>query len=291
MQSLIPKMSTEPDVVVEQGTSILGSLFGSGTISGIVNALAKFSKIAPGTSQKLIAYLIPMVLSAIAGQFKGKSISAQGLASMFADQKTNIANSLPSGFSLSDVPGLAAAGTATARSAVRTVETATSPATRWLMPVMALAALGLLGWWLLPSLMTPAPEAKPAPVIRAQSPETHLAPVTEVVKTLTPDVTRFSSDLKETFSKLTEALTSVKDAASAEAALPKLQDIEGKLVAAKTTTKELGDAGRTAVKTLVAAAETKLKELLAKVLAMPGVGEKLKTVVDSITAKLTELGA
>ena len=104
-----------------------------------------------------------------------------------------------------------------------------------------------------------------------------------------PDVTKFSTELTNTFSKLTEASTGVKDAASAEASLPKLQDLDGKLDVAKTTMKEIGDAGQTSIKTLVKSAQGKLKELLDKVLAIPGVGDKIKAIVDSIMAKLTDL--
>ena len=88
---------------------------------------------------------------------------------------------------------------------------------------------------------------------------------------------------------VTEALTGVKDAESAEAALPKLQDLKGKLDIAKTNMKALGDAGQTTVKTLVKSAQAKLQELVDKVLAIPGVGEKIRPVVDSIMAKVTDL--
>ena len=103
-------------------------------------------------------------------------------------------------------------------------------------------------------------------------------------------MSKFSTELTDTFSKLTEALTGVKDAASAEAALPTLKELEGKLAVAATTTKKLGSVGRTSIKTLVTTAESKLKVLIDKVLAIPAVGEKLKPVVDSIMAKLSELG-
>ena len=106
------KLSNQPGSVLEQGASILSSLFGSSTISGIVNALSRFASISPGATQKLLGYLTPLVMGTIASKFTGKSMNAQGLASMFADEKANIANALPSGFSLSDVPGLAAAGSA-----------------------------------------------------------------------------------------------------------------------------------------------------------------------------------
>jgi len=160
---------------------------------------------------------------------------------------------------------------------------------RWLLPLGALAALALLLWTFIPSATIPKPEAQVPAVVRAQSPDTHRALVPEAVKSLVPDTTKFSTELTDTFSKLTEAFTGVKDATSAEAALPKLQELEGKLDVAKTTMKELGDAARTTIKTLVTSAQAKLKVLVDKVLSSPGVGEKIKTVVDSIMAKLTDL--
>jgi hypothetical protein len=289
LESLVPKISNQPSSVLEQGASILSSLFGNSTISGIVNAISKFYSIAPGASQKLLGYLAPLVLSAIASNFKGKSINTQGLASLFADQKANIASSLPSGFSLSDVPGLAAAGSAAARSAARGVETAGSSLPRWLLPLAGLAALGLLLWWLIPSTTAPAPEEQVARVTRAQSPEPARAAVVQEVKKSVPDVSKVSTELSDTFTKLTDVLTGVKDAVSAEAALPTLKDLDGKLAGAATTTKELGDAGRNSIKTLVTEAEAKLKVLVDKILAIPGAGEKLKPIVDSIMAKLTDL--
>jgi Bacterial protein of unknown function (DUF937) len=290
MDNLVHKLSNQPGAVHEAGTDLLNSLLGGSTISGIVNAVSRFGGIAPGATQKLLSYLTPLILGTIASKFTGKSTNAQGLVSILADQRANIANALPSGLSLSDVPGLAAAGSAAARSAARGVEAAGSSLTRYALPLLALAALGLFLWWFVPSASTRAPEVQvPAVITRAQSPDTSGERLPEAVKSLVPDVTKFNTELTDTFSKLTEAFTSVKDAASAEVALPKLQELEGKLDVAKTTMKELGDAGRTTVKTLVKSTQAKLKELVDKVLAIPGVGEKIKPVVDSIMAKVTEL--
>jgi hypothetical protein len=289
LDNLSQKLSSQPSSVLEQGASILNSLFGNGTISGIVNALSRFASIAPGPAQKLLGYLTPLVLGTIASKFSGKPMNAQGLESMLADQRANIASALPSGFSLADVPGLAAAGSA-ARSAVRGVKAEAQSVTRYALPLLGIAALGLLVWWFTRSAPTPAPDANVDPVVRAQSPESRRELIPDTVKSIVPDVTKFNTELTDTFSNLTEALTGVKDADSAKAALPKLQDIEGKLDVAKTTMKELGDAGQTTIKTLVKSAQAKLKELVDKVLAIPGVGEKIKPVVDSIMAKLTDLG-
>jgi hypothetical protein len=289
LDNLGQKLTNQPSSVLEQGASILSSLFGNNTISGIVNALARFSSIAPGAAQKLLGYLTPMVLGAIASHFSGKPVTAQGLESMFADQKATIASALPSGLSLADVPGLAAAGSA-ARSAVRGVEAGAPSLLRYAIPLLGIAALGLLVWWFAWSPATPPPDANVPPVVRAQSPETSRALVPEAAKSIVPDVTKFKTEITDTLAKLTDAFTSVKDAQSAETALPKLQDLEGKLDSAKTTMKELGDAGQTTIKALVKSAQAKLKELIDKVMAIPGVSEKLKPVVDSIMTKLNDLG-
>jgi hypothetical protein len=88
---------------------------------------------------------------------------------------------------------------------------------------------------------------------------------------------------------LTETLTGVKDVASAEAALPKLQDLSTKLDVAKATMDKLTDAGKATISTLVKSTQGKLKGLADEALAIPGVGEKLRAIVDSILAKLGRL--
>jgi hypothetical protein len=123
MDNLAEKLANQPGSLLEQGAGLLSSLFGNSTVSSIVNALARFASIAPGPAQKLLGYLTPMVLGAIASRFAGKPVTTQALSSLFAEQKANITNALPRGLSLADVPGLADAGSAV-RTAATGVETA-----------------------------------------------------------------------------------------------------------------------------------------------------------------------
>jgi hypothetical protein len=290
IESLTHKMTNQPGAVLEQGASILSSLFGSSTISGVVNVLSRFASLAPGATQKLLGYLTPLVLGSIASHFSGKSINGQSLANLFADQKANIASAMPSGFSLTDVPGLAAAGSAV-RPAARGVEEKSSSMMRWLLPLAGIAAVAALLWMFLPSRSNPAPEVKNPIATRAQSPDNDNAQGGESIKLVVPDVSKLKTELTDTFSSLTEALTSIKDVKSAETALPKLQELEGKLEVAKTTMKDLGTAAKATITTLVKASEGKVRELIEKVLAIPGVGEKIKAVADSIKTKLTDLSA
>src|SRR5262249_36955712 len=159
---------------------LLNSLLGGSTLSGIVNAVARFATIAPGAAQKLIGYLTPIVLGAISSQLAGKSATTQALAGLLATEKSNIASAIPAGLSLRDVPGLAAAGSAAVRSAAQGVESAGSSLARWLLPLAAVAALGLLLWRFMPSASTPAPEVRTGAGVRAQSPDSNREPIAEV---------------------------------------------------------------------------------------------------------------
>jgi hypothetical protein len=216
-------------------------------------------------------------------------MNTQSLMNLFSEQKSNIASAMPSGFSLSDIPGLALASS-TVRTAAREVEAGASSMMRWLLPLAGVAALAALLWMFLATPATRTPEVPgPGAVTRAQSPEIANAVRPDAVAAVLPEVNKLKSDLTETFSKLTEAITSVKDAESAEIALPKLQELEGKLDIAKTTMKDFGTTSRTTITTLVKASEGRLRDLIEKVLAIPNVSEKFKVVTESILKKMTDL--
>jgi hypothetical protein len=285
LENLVSKLTNQPGSVLEQGTSLLNSLFGSSTLAAIVSALSKFASVAPGGAQKLLGYLTPMVLGAIAGRFAGKSVTTQALSSLFAEQKANIAHALPSGFSLSDVPGPAV------RAAAREVEASGSSVMRWLLPLLAIGALGLLLWWFVPSTTAPEPGVPVPQIPRVSAPVAPKVAVPEADPVPGTEATQLSTELSDTFKILTETLTGIKDVPSAEAALPKLQDLGPKLDAAKATLQKLGDAGKAAIKSLVQSSQAKLKDLVDKVLAIPGVGDKIKAVVDTIMTKLGDLTA
>jgi hypothetical protein len=86
-------------------------------------------------------------------------------------------------------------------------------------------------------------------------------------------------------------MTGIKDAASVDAALPKLKDLDGQIDIAKTGFDKLPTAGKATIGAIVKAALDKLREIVAKVLAIPGVAEKVKPVIDPIMSKLALLGA
>src|SRR5262249_36363498 len=139
-------LSGQANSVLEQGNALLRSLLGGNTLSGIISAVARFSCIGSGAVQELLGCLVPIILGGCAGRVGGKAASAQAVTGMPADQKAANTHALPSGFSLNDVPGLAAVGSA-ARGAAAATTAAGSTLLRWAVPAAALAAIALVAWW------------------------------------------------------------------------------------------------------------------------------------------------
>jgi hypothetical protein len=261
-------LSVNPNGLMEQGGGLLNSLLGGGINSGIANAVAKFSGLGSGVVQKLLSYLMPLILGGVAKNFVGKALNAQGLANLFADQKANIANALPSGLSLADVPGMAAAGSAV-RSAAGHVQDTSANAMKWLVPLLALAAIALLAYLLWPKT-TPGP--------------TPLAATTRVT-----DVAGMTTDLTNTFNTINDSLSGITDAASAEKALPKLRDLNAKLDGLKTQMDQLPAEGRAKIVDLIKSNLGKLENTFAKQLWVPGSSREIKPVMNDTLGKMAAL--
>jgi hypothetical protein len=105
------------------------------------------------------------------------------------------------------------------------------------------------------------------------------------------EVTNLGRDLSGTFASLTETITGIKDTASAEAALPKLTQINDQLDTTKGAWNNLPQAGRTTIGSMVASALATLKAHVTRLLAMAGVADKVKPVVDQIMTKLASFSA
>lgn len=378
---LMGKLKSDPQSIQQQGSDLLGSLLGSGALSGLGNALSKFSGLGSGIGQKLLGYLMPLILGAISSRFVGKKVSAEGLTSMFAQEKNSIANAMPKGFSLDGIPGLSSVGSAlqsgynkasdAARSAADSVAGGASGTPKWLLPVLALALIAAAAYfWFRPALpdvtklttdltgnfkslgditsaiKDPASATAAIPKLTELAgkldgmkavvdklPADAKAKVTDLVKSdlgkmirnfsntlmmpgvpdgLRPaiqtvidkmaalagvpasqfalpsaEVTNLGGEISGALGSLTEALSGIKDVGSADAALPKLTEVNNKLEKATAGWDKLPAAGKATIGEFIKTAIGKLKELVAKVVAMPGIGDKLKPITDQLMSKLS----
>lgn len=252
--------------VQEMGTGMLDKLLGGGLLGSLGGLIGKFSGLGGGIVQKLLAYLAPLIMGVIAKQLGGKP-TASGLSQFFSEQQKNITSAMPAGFSLAGIPGLGDVG-ASVQQAADTVKKGASQLT-WLLPLL-LIACGIAAYFYF-----------------RPDPRTMLPSSTELAKNIAKTAEAGLSDnLTAFFTSATDTFNGIKDAATADAALPKLKELDGQVDGFKKTFNLVPEAGKTAIKALLATGIQKLKDVVAKITALPGVGDKIKPVVDSLMAKL-----
>src|SRR5262249_59300989 len=89
---------------------------------GVIGEIAKFTGLGQGASGSLLGMLAPIVMGTIGKhQSAAGALDANGIASLFASQKDNIAAALPSGF------GSLLSGTGLMNSLGDAARTATAP--------------------------------------------------------------------------------------------------------------------------------------------------------------------
>jgi hypothetical protein len=264
------------------GTSLLGNLFGSGTLASLASVLSRFAGLDSGKTASLLGVLAPLVLGLLKRRTQGQGV--EGVTRLLASQQQNILNAMPSGLStaLAGVAGLSgvtewargtvgsayqtgragvyeAAGTARAGAAVGT------SALRWVLPLLAVVIVaGVLWWWL------------------AGRPTTVTAPPigTDRVAVLTGQVSDF-------FRSATDTFTGIKDTAAAEAALPKLRGLSSQLDALRGAMDQLPTDAKARIIALCKDGASKLMPAINSAMALPGVSDRIQPIVDEIRANLT----
>ena len=93
------------------------------------------------------------------------------------------------------------------------------------------------------------------------------------------------------FENATTTLDGITDAGSAEAALPKLNELNDGLTKLGGLVEQLPAEGKSALAALVSGSLANLEALIAKVSELPGVGDVIKPVADSMLEKLRAMTA
>jgi predicted negative regulator of RcsB-dependent stress response len=324
-----------PETPADAG--LMGSLFGSGTLSGLSNAVGSVTGLG-GKAGMLLGALTPVVLGFLKKQKSVMGLDASGLASMLASQKDNILGAMPGGLksALGAVPGMdslsgaaravgstaAAAGRDASRYTGQAVETAAAGASsglRWLLPVLVIGGLGLLGWALFRNSSAPEIPALPSATSVRNAAEDAAGAVAGAARdaagaagaavdatrdaagaavdaartaagAVSPEAAPVLGSLQGLFTSLTDSLKGVTDLASAQAALPKLQETLKGLDGLQSSFNALPEAARGPIKTALTSGSEGLQKAMDRVVAIPGVGETLRPVLQQIMDKLTAMG-
>ena len=296
--------------LVDMGGKLLGSLLGGGNVGGLTNAISGFSGLGKGAAGSLLGLIAPLLMGVIKRQLAGSGgLNIGNLTGLLSSQKDNIASAMPAGLgqqlqsaglgnlfggALGNLTGMGQQAVSSASSAVsqasNTVGRATTSATntvrnaannvptprasplRWLAP---LAIVLVAGWFLLNRANRPA-------VVEGGGTGTTTAEAT----TGDVDVARGFGDV---FTSLTSTLNGIEDGASAEAALPQLEEISGQVNNLSGLFAGLPDTARTGVTSLINDNLSGLDDLVSRVTALPGVGSIVQTVLDNILETLRGL--
>jgi hypothetical protein len=285
----------EQSSLLDKGSQLLSSLVSGQNQNALIGAIAKFTGLGQGASGSLLGMLAPIVMGTI-GQHQGaaRALDANGIANLFASQKDNIAAALPSGFgSLLSGTGLlsslgdaartarAAGGEATraatsaARAVGQTGQRAASASSSnwlyWLVPVAA--AAGLLVYF----------AVRPTEQVAQQG--------MNKTQDLVVGTVDIGKQITNSVASVRTTLDGVSDVASAQAALPKLQEATTQIDKTGSEVGQLSAEQRKLIAAVINPLMPAVNQLCDKVLAIPGVAEVLKPSVDTLKAKLTALAA
>ena len=145
--------------VINQGTSMLGSLLGNGALGKLAGVLTGFSGLNSRGSSSLMGILAPIVIGVIKKKVFDGGLNAGGLASLLGDQQNNINAAMPQGFSsqlessgfLNSIAAEPMAAMSTPDVKVPNVDMPDVSAPsgggfmKWLLPLAAVVVLGWLG--------------------------------------------------------------------------------------------------------------------------------------------------
>jgi len=316
MGSLGNMLGSGGSSMIERSTGMLGSLLGGGNaLSGLGNVLSRFTGLGGKSITSLLGMLLPVILGMLKKQKSSLGLDGSGLANLLSSQKANIAAAMPAGLgdmlsSTSGVMDSARAGASNAYNAARdtyrdsadtvrrgthAVAAAAPNPAKWAIPLVILLGLGALVWWAAsrraPEITTTPPAPSPSIVERQPDPAIDRAQTASdtLAGAAASQIASLKDDLGGVFTSATDIFTNIKDAASAEAALPKLQDLNTKLDGARRIYDAIPAEARTTLSSWVSTSQSQLKPLIDKAMSIPGVGDKLRPVVDKMTASLKSL--
>ncbi len=249
-------LNERPDILAERGAGMAESLLGSGGISGVVDMLTRTYGVTTGAANRLLGFLTPTLLGVIARQFTGRPITPGTLGAYFSEQRAQIAAAAPIDPSRPEPVGrMRATGRAFARSAPQR--------SRWALPmILALTAIALMVFASRPRKISQEPEVRDLP-------------------------TQLSLDLREAVGAVTGALSEVRDSATAETALPKIEQAKGRVEEIRARASQLPPADKSKFDQLVQPQVRALERQSERVATIPGAGEKIKPVLDDLISRIS----
>jgi hypothetical protein len=271
--------------LANDGLDSLTSLLGNSSVASLAGAIGKFAGLGQNTTSSFLGMMTPMLLGVLGKQFPS-GVNPAGLTRLLSSQKDNIAAALPSGFkSLLQTPEFSKLSMADQFSqrpdyqVPPSREAEARPAwdnLRWVVPILI---LGAIIWGISTAFHNRGNETT------EQAANTG-APLPETVAVNGVDL---KSATQNALDGVKATLRQVNDAASAQAALPKLQTASTQLGNVIQLSKQLPEAGKRSLGTVVAAAQPETTQLFDKVQGIPAANNVTKPAIDTLKAQIDTL--
>jgi len=297
---------SSPNTLADTGSSLLSGLFGGSALDTMAQAIGKFAGIGEGSGKSLLGMLGPMVLGVLSQHQRSTGLDAGGLASLLGSQKDQLTAAIPSGLAdqlsasglIDRATGSLRSGAAAASAAedrvFSSVERTATGASRmtsraapsaWPYWVLGLAIIGGLAWYALgrPREQAVAELPRPAPAASQPSTTVGMAPLD-----LSVGGKNLATEINASVGTLKSVLPGITDTASAQAALPKIQEATAQLNEVGALSTKLTPEGKSALAKLIAASMPAINQMCDKVLATPG-GSIAKPVIDELRGRLDTL--
>ena len=286
------------------GGSLLNSLLGGNNLSSLVGTIASFAGMQPGIMKTLLTYLAPMVLGMVAKQFTGKP-DASSVSRLFSEQSNNIRGALPKGLSLGDFGSVSGRPSEPVRHGGHSPEPQSAGLPGWLLPLLALGALGL-GWYIW-NQNKAANEVRPVAVADT---EEKVGPVTvketeivatkgkEIIDTVVDQISidpkfleaiRVGKNATDLFGGLTSVLKGVTNEETARLAVPELEKLAPMLTSLEEEAGRLPVEEKPAFTDFIGKNLGLLSKVIDTVMGLPGVKDLLGPVVGPMVETLTKM--
>jgi len=295
--------------LAETGSSMLSGLFGGGALDTMAQTIGKFAGIGEGTSKSMLGMLGPVVLGALGQQQRSTGLDANGLVSLLTSQKDQIAAAIPSGLAdqlsaaglidgatgslRSGAAAASAAGGRIAEASERTISGAgqaasalasRTTASQWPYWLVAALVLGGLAWFALGRSGEDTVAQVSPPATRTATGTVGKAPAD-----LTIGGMNLANQINASVGSIRTLLPGITDAASAQAALPKIKEATAQLNEVSSRATQLSPEGKSTLVKLIVAATPTINQMCDKVLATPGAGDIAKPAIDELRGKLDAL--
>lgn len=269
--------------LIDSGKNLLSSLLGGSTVGKLISAISSVEGIGEGSVRTLMGLLTPAVLGVLGREQRSAGLDAAGLARTLVSQKDQFAAAMPSELSsMLDMSDTYSRPTAEAfrptGEAYRPARQATNTSSTWAYWVLPLLALAGLTWFLLremePDRRVALDTAQPG------------ADATRSAQNLVVGGTDVGRQVVSAVQTLGTNLSNVKDAASANAALPGLQSSAKELERLAAISSQLPAEARTTVADFVKASAPRINSAIDTIMNLPGVAAIVKPTIDEMRGKL-----